>query len=145
MSWAEVFKINSDMSTSLDELIKSEFSKLLSGKFLIPSNTEILELSNDGKTEEGNVVSSFTPKINGKVRIRASITPADRAFSRMIIRENGAEIERLGGTEDEEFKIDLTVSAGKKYDFLLQYGLVYELYVCATVVDASAFDYTIGG
>lgn len=68
MSWGEVFKINSNMSQPLDKLIKSQ-------RTYVASDYPLYLLSSDlsGNKSSGTVtVKSFTPTVNGSLRLSAT-------------------------------------------------------------------------
>ena len=140
MSWAEVFKINSDMSTSLDKLIKGQRS-------LAASDNEMVELVGGREIQSGTYFASFIPKTNGSVRLKAGLLGASESSTGSItVYEDETFKTRLTGENySDVVEYDMTIFEGKEYRFYLATGFVRYLRVCANIVDTSLFDYTTGG
>lgn len=150
MSWAEAKKINSDMSVPLDELIKSQRSLGASDAVMaVPVSNEITMGSTSGRY----LLATFTPKVNGSVRVLASMRAGSASYSTayIYVTENGTDITSFStdkGSYTEVYK-DIKITAGKEYKVYF-YGSyngekINSLKICASVIDTSLLGYTIGG
>ena len=141
MSWAEVKKINSDLSTPLDVLIKGD-------KQLVASNVAI-----------GYVVSdvgrrAFVPELDGTVRFATTVTKVygDRTAS-LHVYENGVKILEGASSgnvavgESQEISAVINVTKGNRYWAELAYGgsgtgsySSNGIAVCVQIMDKGFFD-----
>lgn len=148
MSWAEVKKINSNLDVPLDKLIKSQRILGASNAVMAVIQASEIDMDNDEQT-----VGTFTPKVNGSVRILGEMT-AEGQYSVGYIRiynSAGTEIleimRRL--TDDNSTQncdTDFSVNANETYTIKTKstYPSTYLNYlkIGATVIDGSMLDYT---
>ena len=150
MSWAEVMKINSDMTMTLDELIRSQRSLGASDAVMaVPVSSEITMGSTSGRY----LLATFTPKVNGSVRVLASMKRGSSSDStaHIYVTENGTDITHFSTRENSYTEVykDIKITAGKEYKVYF-YGSyngekINSLKICASVIDTSLLGYTIGG
>lgn len=140
MSWAEVFKINSDMSKSLDKLIVGE-------KRLVASNAAI------ATAYDGDYYYYFVPKIDGVIRVKYYVENSQTSAleARLhIYDENDSKISSapsisVAGNENKTFDYDFSVRSGKKYKIMFEdLELVGRLVLkhamfCGQVTDSNYF------
>ena len=148
MSWAEVMKINSDMTMSLDELIKSQRSLGASDAVMAAPVSSNISISNGEK----RLLATFKPSVTGSVRITASMRrgTSSEFYTVLSLEENGSEkaYARTDKTTYDIFSFDVEVLAEKTYKIYLsgtRGGQIDSLKICASVIDTSLLGYTIGG
>ena len=147
MSWAEVKKINSDMSVPLDKLIKSQRSLGASDAVMaVPVSTNI-----STSRGEKRLLATFKPIASGSIRLLTEMRSSMNQHAVILsIEENGTEKSfiRTAKTSYEQYTLDVEVSAEKLYNVYI-YGdegaLINFLKICASVIDTSLLGYTIGG
>lgn len=148
MSWAEVMKINSDMTMPLDELIRSQRSLGASDAVMAVPISSNISISNGEK----RLLATFKPSVNGSVRITASMRRGTSSdfYAVLSLEENGLEkaYVRTDNYTHEVFSFDVEVLAEKTYKIYLRGergGQIDSLKICASVIDTSLLGYTIGG
>ena len=160
MSWSETIKINSDMTVSLDKLIKSAKSELIDlinsqrslgasdSVMKVISSTET-EVNKDERTKE---IGRFTCHKNGSVRskwdTRALSGGNYTAFVRLYVTDlsGGIKFEESTKGETRDWvnrSKDISVKSDTAYiiygelESVSGYGYFNNVNVCATVIDAS--------
>lgn len=147
MSWAEVLKINSDMKTPLDELIKNNYT-------LVPSGDTLLMYGdNENVNIDSMTLGTFTPSLNGNINLIIRAYNYSSGTSYLVVYEDEIEIKRFEvditsqGTASSATKtFSLTVKKGAKYRFYIDKGNnsfhFYYLTVSGSVIPKFAFEYT---
>lgn len=133
MNWAEVKKINSDMSTTLDVLIK--------GQRTLGSSDNIIAIISDEYHGAGyGYKKSFIPKVSGVVRILLHHTYSN-FIGTLIVYEDGKKIKEYSiPTATGEYSFDISVSKEKKYSFENGGGTgVDSIKIGAQIIDGSLF------
>ena len=143
MSWAEVKKINSDMSVPLDELIKGQRS-LGASDAAMAVFANYVEVPSTSRMSVG----TFTPKVGGTVRLILRAT-GTKGASLYIKRGSGSSTEIISYVVDETRYADIGVSAGETITVYVSCtnssgsGVRADVTLGATVVDSSMLDYTV--
>ena len=161
MSWSETIKINSDMTVSLDKLIKSAKSELIDlinsqrslgasdSVMKVISSTEV-KVNNDERTKE---IGRFTCHKNGSVRIkwdmRARSGGSYTTVARFYVTDLSGGIifeESIRSSETQDWvnrSKDISVKPDTTYIIYGELkstngdGYFNNVNVCATVIDAS--------
>ena len=145
MSWAEVIKINSDMSTPLDKLIKSQRSLGASDAVMaVLVSSQVSQGSGSGVQSLG----TFTPKSDGSVRIEINGRRWNTDLGGSVhVFEDGVDKTTISINTSSYVvsTADISVTAGKTYELRLYAGYVISAKVCASIIDASLLDYTVRG
>lgn len=145
MSWAEVKKINSDMSVPLDELIKSQRSLGASDAVVAVLVSSQVSLGyGDGSPSLG----TFTPKVNGSVRVEINGRRWNSDLGGyVLVYEDGVSKARISidTSSYAPSTADIAVTAGKTYELRLGAGYVNSAKICASIIDTSLIDYTVVG
>lgn len=149
MSWGEVKKINSDMSTSLDKLI-------IGNKKLTASDGTLAVILSGTKSTDDTVFSitlgTFTPKVSGNIRFVGYLRSFDGVIrAGLDVKDSSNNTITSFHTYSEEFESfsrDINIEPNETYTFTLtggaKYKYVYALgvKVCGQIVDGATFDYT---
>ena len=145
MSWAEVKKINSDMSVPLDELIKGQRS-LGASDAAMAVFANHMDLYGTARRDLG----TFTPKVGGTVRLILRVSGSKSSSAVLSIRRGNGNITEIVSATDETTYADLSVSTGETITVYVKndsYSSSVSTYVDvtlgATVVDSSFLDYTL--
>ena len=161
MSWAEVIKINSDMTVSLDELIKSAKTELIDlinsqrslgasdSVMKVISSTEV-KVNSDERTKE---IGRFTCNKNGSVRIKWDMQAHSGGSYTAVVRFYVTDLsggiifeESISSSETQNWvnrSKDISVKSDTTYIIYGELkstngdGYFNNVNVCATVIDAS--------
>lgn len=118
MSWAEVYKINSDITTPIDVAYKQRYG-------LVPSSAVIKRLlENVSNKTTGDTIAAFTPNSNGTVRVKISYSGGVSDNYHIYVTENDSGVLTINNKNNKtEFLwYDLPVVQGKTYKFTLRYA-----------------------
>ena len=146
MSWAEVKKINSDMSVPLDKLIKGNKRLAASDAVLAVIVSEEKAIS-DGKKTFGY----FTPKVSGNIRLLANLKVSGSGGRVRVIlsKPDGTtvgEVSTSNSTYTEVFN-DINIEANLQYEITLicpnYTGRTDMVKILGQVIDGGTFEYSV--
>lgn len=141
------FAINSTLGTAnfkpLDKIIEGQRSLGASDAVMaVPVLNEITM----GSASPRTLLATFTPKVNGSVRILASMKrgpSSANSTAYIYVTENGTDITSFSTDESSYTEVykDIKITAGKEYKVYF-YGSyngekINSLKICASVIDTS--------
>ena len=146
MSWAEVKKINSDMSLPLDKLIKGNKRLAASDAVLAVIVSEEKSISQSSK-----ILGYFTPKVSGNIRLLANLKVANSDYRVYVTlsKPDGTKVGEVftsNSTYTEVFN-DINIEANLQYKITLRCpnytGRTDMVKILGQVIDGGTFEYSV--
>ena len=146
MSWAEVKKINSDMSVPLDKLIKGN-------KRLAASDAVLAVIVSEEKfiSQSSKILGYFTPKVSGNIRLLANLKVSNsggRVYVRLL-NPDGTEVGNVSTSSSTytEVSNDINIEANLQYTIALKCanytGKTDMVKILGQVIDGGTFEYSV--
>ncbi len=155
MSWAETFKINSDMNTPLDKLIRSQRTYGASDAVLAVLLSAEKQVSGYLHYTKYLTLAKFVSHTNGSMRVRASIRrpSGSEQYAVLVVKKGSNEILRvitdwdISASVYQDIYGDIAIEDGETYEICIgtedgKTAYINSLKLCASIIDTSMIEYS---